>query len=683
MKSITSLKKGSHLAWSPCGLAIKSLIISALILTGIQTTLRAQEVQFTRPSWYFGVAGGANFNFYRGSTQELNSNYITPTVFQNGSGVGLYIAPLIEFHRPDTRLGFMLQVGYDSRKGKFEEVMTPCNCPADLNTDLSYITIEPSLRFAPFRSNFYLYAGPRFAFNTAKYNGQSFTYSQGTDPAFPLQVAPPDVTGDFSFLKKNLISMQIGAGYDIQLSAQNTRNQLVLSPFVALHPYFGQQPRTIESWNITTVRVGTALKFGSGREIKAVEAVVIPEAVVVEPEVQFSVVAPKEVPVHLRLRETFPLRNYVFFNLGSTEIPKRYVLLRKDQVKEFREDNLEVTGNVELSDRSKRQMTVYYNVINILGERMLKYPSANVKLVGSSMAGAADGKAMAESVKLYLVNVFEIDPVRISTTGRIKPEIPSEKPGGTLELTLIREGDHRVSIESNSPALLMEFQSGPDAPLRPIEIVDKDEIPLDSYATFNVQGANEAFSSWMLEIRDTDGKVQYFGPYTTEKVTIPGASILGDRPEGDYKITMVGQTKSGKVVKKEAAAHMVLWTPAHNLELKRYSVLYEFNNSKAILLYEKYLTEVVAPNIPNGGTVIIHGYTDIIGDEANNLTLSLARANDVRAILEKALAKVGRSDVIFEVTGTGEDQNLAPFANKTPEERFYNRSVIIDIVPAK
>jgi len=117
--------------------------------------------------------------------------------------------------------------------------------------------------------------------------------------------------------------------------------------------------------------------------------------------------------------------------------------------------------------------------------------------------------------------------------------------------------------------------------------------------------------------------------------------------------------------------------------LKRYSVLYEFNNSKAILLYEKYLTEVVAPNIPNGGTVIIHGYTDIIGDEANNLTLSLARANDVRAILEKALAKVGRSDVIFEVTGTGEDQNLAPFANKTPEERFYNRSVIIDIVPAK
>jgi len=679
MKSITSLKKGSHLAWSPCGLAIKSLIISALFLSGIRTTLHAQEeVQFTKPSWYFGVAGGANFNFYRGTTQVLNSTVTSPGVFHDGSGVGLYIAPLIEFHRPDTRLGFMLQAGYDSRKGKFKEVMTACNCPADLNTDLSYITIEPSLRFAPFRSDFYLYAGPRFAFNMDK----SFTYHQGTNPAYPLQVAPPDVTGDFSSLKKNLISFQIGAGFDIGLSSKTNQTQAVLSPFVSFQPYFGQEPRSIESWNITTVRVGAALKFGSGHEIKAVKEVIIPEVIIVEPEVQFTVNAPKMVPVQHRLRETFPIRNYVFFDLGSIQVPKRYVLLRKDQVKEFKEDQLEVTANVELSARSKRQMTVYYNVLNILGDRMLKYPATKVTLVGSSMKGIVDAKDMAESVKQYLVDVFGIDPSRITTVGRIKPEIPSEQPGGTLELTLLREGDHRVTIMSDSPALLMEFQTG-DAPLRPIEIVDKDEVPLDSYATFNVVGAGNAFTSWMLEVRDDDGKVQYFGPYTTEKVTIPGASILGERPEGDYKITLVGQTKSGKVVKKETAAHMVLWTPANNLEVKRYSVLYEFNNSKAIMIYEKYLTNIVTPNIPTGATVIIHGYTDIIGEEAHNVALSLARANDVKDILEKALAKVGRSDVVFEVTGTGADEKLAPFANKTPEERFYNRSVIIDIVPAK
>ena len=681
MKSITSFNKRSRSAWFPYNLVIKGVIGGVLLLTGIQSSLQAQEVQFAKPSWYFGVAGGANFNFYRGTTQQLNSVYMTPTAFHDGSGTGLYVAPLIEFHRPDTRLGLMLQVGYDSRKGSFKEVMTPCNCPADLKADLSYVTVEPSLRFAPFKSNFYLYGGPRFAFNLN--NGHSFTYSQGINPAYPSQVASPALRGDFDNMKENLISMQIGAGYDIWLSSQKQQTQLVLSPFVSFQPYYGQDPRTVESWNITTVRVGAALKIGTGHKTVVAKETFIPAAIVVDPEVQFTVIAPKNIPVQRRVRETFPVRNYVFFNLESTEIPNRYVLLKKDQVKEFKEDQLQVFTPKELSGRSKRQMTVYYNVMNILGDRMVKYPVAKVTLVGSSMQGVKDGKAMAESVKLYLVSVFGIDPSRITTDGRIKPEIPSEQPGGKLDLVLLREGDRRVSIESNSPALLMEFQSGPDAPLRPVEIVDADEIPLDSYATFSVQGADAAFSSWMLEVRDQEGKVQYFGPYTKEKIALPGASILGDRPEGDYKITMVGQTKSGKVVKKEASAHMVLWTPANNLEIMRFSVIYEFNNSKAILIYEKYLTDIVAPKISKGATVVIKGYTDIIGEEAHNLELSLARANDVKTILENALVKAGRSDVIFDVHGYGEDENLAPFENKFPEQRFYNRTVIIDIIPAK
>jgi outer membrane protein OmpA-like peptidoglycan-associated protein len=166
-------------------------------------------------------------------------------------------------------------------------------------------------------------------------------------------------------------------------------------------------------------------------------------------------------------------------------------------------------------------------------------------------------------------------------------------------------------------------------------------------------------------------------------VSIPGKTILGTRPEGDYKIAMIGQTKSGKVIKKETSAHLVLWTPPVAEEMMRFSVLYEFNNAKAINIYEKYLTDVVIPKIPSGGTVLIHGHTDVIGGEETNLKLSLARANDVRGILESGLAKTGRNDVKFEVHGFGEDQNLAPFNNKYPEERFYNRTVVIDIIPKK
>jgi hypothetical protein len=685
MKLIKNSKKESRIARFPYNLTIKSIIAGTLMLTYIQSPLQAQEAQkvtYTQPSWWFGAAAGANFNYYQGTTQQLTNDFMVPTAFHDGQGIGFFALPLIEFHRPQSILGFTFQAGYDSRKGDWDQVKSPCNCPEDLNTDLSYVTVEPSIRIAPFKSNFYVYGGPRVAYNL----NNNFTYQQGTNPAYPEQIADPAVEGEFSNTNKTLISMQIGAGYDIPLSADTKQTKIVLSPFVSYHPYFGQDPRSVESWNLTTIRAGLALKFGRGQKVSTPEEkVIVPvaEVVAIEPEVTFSTNSPKNIPVEIRVRETFPVRNYVFFNEGSTNIPERYVLLNKNQVKDFREDQLEVVTPKELTGRSARQMTVYYNVLNILGDRMQKNPTATVTLVGSSMKGAKDGKAMATSIKTYLVDVFAIEPARIKVEGRVKPKIPSEKPGGKLELELLREGDRRVSIESTSPALIMEFQSGPDSPLKPVEIIDLEVAPIESYVLFNVSGADTAFTSWSLEIADEQGKIQNFGPYKQVTVNIPGKTILGSREQGDYKIVMIGQTKSGKVIKKETTAHLVLWKPAVPEEMMRFSVLYEFNDSKAITIYEKYLTEVVIPKIPVGGTVIIHGHTDIIGGEENNLKLSLARANDVKGILEKGLAKASRTDVKFEVHGFGEDQNSAPFNNKYPEERFYNRTVVIDIIPKK
>jgi outer membrane protein OmpA-like peptidoglycan-associated protein len=86
--------------------------------------------------------------------------------------------------------------------------------------------------------------------------------------------------------------------------------------------------------------------------------------------------------------------------------------------------------------------------------------------------------------------------------------------------------------------------------------------------------------------------------------------------------------------------------------------------------------------IPKNGTVIIHGHTDIIGDSNYNQKLSIDRANEVKNIIENSLAKAGRNDVKFEIHGFGEDESVSPFGNSLPEERFYNRTVIIDVIPA-
>lgn len=685
MNTRINTNKGSRFAWSPYGLPIKNLLLSTLIVIGISTTTYSQDALYTKPSWKFGLAAGANYNMYTGSTHKLSSTFTPPVVFHDGSGFGLFLAPHWEFHPAASMLGFMLQAGYDNRQGAFNEVSSPCNCPADLNSDLSYLTIEPSLRFAPFRSSFYLFTGPRLAINFE----ETFTYKLGINPDFPDQLPTPDVEGYMSDMNNLLVSMQVGAGFDIPLSKANSRTQAYFSPFISYQPYFGQHPRSIETWSVSTVRAGAILKFGRGERIyDATEMATIPAVVAIketdkDTDVKFTVNSPENIADTRRVSETFPVSNFVFFDKESTQIPDRYVLLRKNQVADFKEDQLEVFKPKNLSGRSDRQMVVYYNLLNVLGDRMSKDPSTNIWLSGSSSKGIPDGLAMAESVKKYLVDVFGINASRITTEGRIDPRVPSEQPGGTKELDLLREEDRRVSIWSDTPALMMQFQSGKNAPMKSVKFVDSQTAPIDSYVTFNVDGAKKALTSWTLDVKDAYGTSQKFGPYTQEKVSMPGKTILGTNAKGNYKATMTGQTKNGKTITREVPFKMTLWTPSEREEGLRYSLIFEFGESDAITVYDQYLREVVAPSIPKNGTVIIHGHTDIIGAEANNLDLSMARANEVKSILKTALTKANRSDVKFDVYGFGEDEILSPFVNTTPEERFYNRTVIIDIIPQK
>jgi outer membrane protein OmpA-like peptidoglycan-associated protein len=226
----------------------------------------------------------------------------------------------------------------------------------------------------------------------------------------------------------------------------------------------------------------------------------------------------------------------------------------------------------------------------------------------------------------------------------------------------------------------MEFRSGQDAPLKPVEIVAVEEAPLDSYVSFCVDGGKDTLSSWSLSIKDSAGVTQKFGPYVLERIFLSGKSILGTRAQGDYTVTMTGQTTTGLEVIKDTTVHMVLWVPSEKEEGMRFSVIYEFNSSDAIKIYEKYLSEVVVPKIPIDSKVYIAGYTDV-GIESHNLKLSMARANDVKDIMKTALSKAGRTDVTFKVDGYGEDTNHSPFENGLPEERFYNRTVVIEVVP--
>ena len=354
----------------------KTLIISVLILIGIQMNLQAQESQKDtvqlKPSFWMGAAVGGNFNFYRGSTQDVNADLFSYPAFHKGSGLGLYLAPTLMYHKADKVFGIMLQVGYDNRKGKFDQVTTPCNCPADLKTNLSYVTIEPSLRIAPFKGNFYVYGGPRLAFNV----GKSFTYNKGisADGVYPAGLT---LKGDFSKMHKAVLSLNIGAGYDILLSSKvkgsveegRTYKQVVLSPFVDFHPYFGQNPRTIETWNVTTLRVGAVLKFGHIKvapKTKPLMGVVVPvvkkDSIPVVPVVIVVVPEPIKITTAYALFFKFDksnLDNQTIKNLDAMIIDLKNNSTISVQIKSYADIRGSKAYNVSLSERRGKAVADY------------------------------------------------------------------------------------------------------------------------------------------------------------------------------------------------------------------------------------------------------------------------------------------------------------------------------------
>jgi outer membrane protein OmpA-like peptidoglycan-associated protein len=640
---------------------IKKTQKAALALTMVIFACSTAQAQSTQPTWWFGVSGAANVSSYTGTTQTLNSSLIVPAAFHKGNGVRPFGSILMEY-RPSTVFGGMLNVGYDGRGGKFDNVIAPCDCEATLKTNTSYLTVEPSLR-VNLISNLFVFAGPRIAFNLQK----DFSYTQ------ELQ---PNTDGEISEMRNTILSGQAGIGYDFPISAANSTTKISLSPFVSYHPYFGQDPRNIESWSVSTVRAGLALKFGkAGKPAAETPVVVVPTG-----DVEFTIVEPKSIQVKRVVSETLPLRNAVFFDKGSNAIPSRYALLSNTAADSFREAQLQQEATVSGTGRSERQINVYHNILNILGDRLRANPSASVSLAGASSNGKVEGKALAESVKQYLVSTYGISGGRIVTEGRVKPVNPSEQPGATKELDLLREGDRRVDIVSTSPELLL--QVGGDMMMKPVQITNTKQNEMDGLVLFNVKGAEKQLKSWSLDLTDEQGTVQHYGPFYKDQGTVAGKTILNNRAEGTYKVVMTGEAKSGLPLTKQGSIHLV--RPAEAVEKGlRYSILFDFDKSNAASSYSKFLNDVVAPLITDGATVIVHGHTDVIGDEGYNQKLSEGRAQETQKILEKALANAGRSNVKFQTTGYGEDVAEAPFHNTLPEERFYNRTVIIDINPVQ
>lgn len=657
---------------------LKIYFLGVLFFVGSQSNLLAQDTKFARSSWWFGAAVGANYNLYDGaSVQNLNSTLIVPSAFLKGNGNGPFAAPLIEYHPSDSKVGFMLQAGFDSKKGSFNQVISPGIFTEDLSTHLAYFTIEPSIRLNLFNSNFYLFSGPRLSINIDKH----FQYDLRINPEHPEQGSSSYSAGQFSDMNKSLISMQIGGGYDLFLSANNKHSQVILSPFFALQPYFGQKILSSESWNITTLRAGIALKFGRGIKTALPEKIFLPVVISTEPKASYLITEPKEIAPEKNDSELLSERMNVYFNLRSSEIKDPFSKSGKDQLKNFKNNQKEIIIPENLEDPSFRKTIQEDNFLSFLGADMIKDSSNKITLVGSSKKDVSSGLQMAKSVKMFLVRVYGINASKIAIKGQKRLKIHKTPSGNKFELAVIRQVDRQVLVQTKSKGLALKFQVGlNNNRLSPLKIYDVPEINNEGFVSFTTRGSNNVFSSWSLKIKEDQSKMRSFGPFTKDSVSIPKKYLLGDKPAGKFDISMIGQLESGQIIRKDTTAFIAIWPVFITDKIKRFSVLYEFNNSESVNILRQYLRTVVTPEIPSGAKVVIHGHSESVNLEINQLKSFLTRENDIQKIIENELLQANRTDVQFQVFDFGLDQTIAPFENKVQGIYFLNRTIIIDIV---
>lgn len=107
-------------------------------------------------------------------------------------------------------------------------------------------------------------------------------------------------------------------------------------------------------------------------------------------------------------------------------------------------------------------------------------------------------------------------------------------------------------------------------------------------------------------------------------------------------------------------------------------VLFAFGSAALAPGSEQWLTEAVNAARGGGSNIAIDGYTDAVGDDATNLTLSQQRAAAVLAAVQPHLP-----DATFTVTGRGEADPMAPNTNPdgvdNPAGRTLNRRVTLTV----
>lgn len=654
---------------------LRLFLIAALLGSALHNaTAQAPPVVSTR----LGLLLGGNFNMAGIGWAQWVSDPKRPggqfgsKIYNDGQGGGLYGGMTFQTSITDA-IHFGTRVTYDNRsllatdesyrKGDgVASAEAATYYSDDYQFNMSYVSIEPNLKF---------YLGDHLHLTAGVGLGATIEQKFDYTPEESVQQKDLDVARPGTVKHALTASGFAGAGYDVFLSDPGSSTQWILTPFVEASYMVGQRGTNFTDQNAfndgmstVSVRGGVALAFGSAPVIESVtEAPYTPiPAPAPAPGKLFRAVEPREGVYAKRIeRADFPMRPYVFFDRGSTDIPDRYTKLTREQTRGFANTASSTTIDVsDVDQRPKVQRNVYYNILNYMGWRLTSYPGASVELYASDPDGR-NARAMAESVQKYLVDVWGVQQSQLKiTTGDPEPR------SGTNRTTSPRLADEnrRVQFRNMQPDRLGSRVMVTS--VRPAEM--EHQVLVDMSAIRDL-------SSWGARI-DGNGQSRSYGPFTQATAYLDPTGLLQpNQRSGKFTLTVNATTRDGQT-RTESEQMSLIRTDQESTSM-RHRLNFEFNDDDPVARSKNFLISDIIPSVRNGSRVNIYGHTDEVGK--TNLELSMKRADQVMDLMKQELAARGVRNVRFTSNAVGEDEPL--FENDTPEGRMYNRTVVIDVIP--
>jgi outer membrane protein OmpA-like peptidoglycan-associated protein len=386
------------------------------------------------------------------------------------------------------------------------------------------------------------------------------------------------------------------------------------------------------------------------------------------------VLPPTVAPASLTIEEiktidASPMLGHIYFADGSSEILPQYVRFAgPGETTGF--DPQQLRGTLEK----------YYQVLNIVGKRLIDHPEATITLVGcNANTGTESGNKKlsaqrAEAVRNYLQQVWNIAPERMAIETRNLPEMPS--------VSRLKEGqaeNRRVEIRSTEPEILSPIPSiyletqidTPALTVRPSAIAPRD------------------IARWKITAANAGGKVAELAgegaPATELKIPLPTK---------DLRTMATGGAIAVKIELQDSKEHSVMFAPepvkvnfiqtsqrlAQKQDLKvqeKYAlILFDFDKDTIDARNQEIVNKVAARirELPQAFVEIV-GHTDNIGKEAYNSKLSDRRALAVYKLLAAAYGEAAGDRLRYSGVGP----NTPLYDNLSPEARAFNRTVTITL----